>query len=192
MKQPRIKEKVSLITIKKASLLFIGLLFVSISVAGTLPYQKVLAGGDSRIGNCTAAPDERSKNECLAQLEQGAIEACRGDADQEGCKNRWKTGSANAATPQYMEDGDCKDPNVSASNCGIIGYLVIFINVLSALAGIVIIGSIVYAGILYSASGSDPQKVSAAKDRIRNAFIALIVFIFGYAILNYLVPGGVL
>lgn len=81
---------------------------------------------------------------------------------------------------------------VDSSNCGILRYLVIFINVLSALAGIAIVGSIIYGGIQYSMAGSDPQKVSEAKGRIRNAIIALMFFLFMYALLNYLVPGGVL
>ena len=92
-------------------------------------------------------------------------------------------------------NNDC-DPEGSAQinkeNCGIIKYLVMFINVLSAIAGIVIVGSIVAAGIQYSSGGSEPHKISAAKNRIRNAIIALLFFLFGYALLNYLIPGGVL
>lgn len=95
-------------------------------------------------------------------------------------------------TPAYKSN-DCNDSGgVNSENCGIIAYIVIFINVLSVLAGIIITASIAYGGIQYSMSGSDPQKVSAAKERIRNAIIALVLFIFGYALLNYLVPGGVL
>ncbi len=86
---------------------------------------------------------------------------------------------------------DCTE-GTDAENCGITRYIVLVINVLSALAGIVIAGSIAYGGIQYSMSGSDPQRVSEAKDRIRNAVIALVFFIFGYAFLNYLIPGGVL
>jgi hypothetical protein len=98
------------------------------------------------------------------------------------------------AAPKYVE-GDCQTgPNESLNegNCGIIRYLVIIINLLSALVGVVIVGSIIWAGIQYSMAGSDPQKVSAAKDRIRNALIALFFFLFMYGLLNYLVPGGVL
>lgn len=94
-----------------------------------------------------------------------------------------------AAEPEYKAN-DCE--TVDKDNCGIIEYLVIFINVLSALAGVVIAASIAYGGIQYSMAGSDPQKVSAAKARIRNAIIALLFFIFGYGFLNFLVPGGLL
>ncbi|MDQ3123966.1 MAG: hypothetical protein M3Q14_04780 [bacterium] len=83
---------------------------------------------------------------------------------------------------------DESDPN----HCGILDYLVLFINVLSGIVGVVVVGSIIVSGIQYSSAGSDPQKISAAKDRIRNAIIALAFFIFMYALLNYLVPGGVI
>ncbi len=93
---------------------------------------------------------------------------------------------------QKLVKSDCKDAEVNQENCGIIRYLVLFINILSALVGVVVVGSIIYGGIQYSTAGSDPQKVSAAKSRIRNAIIALVFFIFTYSLLNYLVPGGVL
>ncbi len=65
------------------------------------------------------------------------------------------------------------------------------INALSALVGIVIVISIIMGGIQYAASGGDPQKVSAGKERILNAIVAFFVFIFLYAFLQYIVPGGV-
>jgi hypothetical protein len=79
---------------------------------------------------------------------------------------------------------------LNSSNCGIIHYIVVFTNALSALVGIVVVGSIIMAGIQYSAAGSDASKVSAAKNRIRNAIMALLLFIFMYAILQWIIPGG--
>lgn len=94
--------------------------------------------------------------------------------------------------PYYIRN-DCQETNsLNENNCGIVKYLVLIINLLSGVVGIVVAASIIVGGIQYSAAGGDPQKVSAAKNRIRNAIIALVFFIFGYALLNYLVPGGVL
>lgn len=87
---------------------------------------------------------------------------------------------------------DCNESaNLNASNCGIIKYLETFINALSALVGVVVVGSLIYGGIQYSSAGSDPQKVSAAKKRILNSIFAFVAFLFTYALLQYLVPGGV-
>jgi hypothetical protein len=79
----------------------------------------------------------------------------------------------------------------SVDHCGIIDYLQIFINTLSALVGVVIVVMIIIGGIQYSASGDDPQKVQAAKSKITNALLALFVFVFMFAILQFLVPGGI-
>jgi hypothetical protein len=64
------------------------------------------------------------------------------------------------------------------------------IRFLSAGVGLVIIASLIVAGIQYSASRGDPQATAQAVKRIRSAVTALIIFIFGYAILNYLIPAG--
>ena len=66
------------------------------------------------------------------------------------------------------------------------------IRFLSAGVGLVIVGSIVVAGIQYSASGGDPQAAAKAKSRISSTLIALLIFIFSYAFLNYIIPGGFL
>ncbi len=66
------------------------------------------------------------------------------------------------------------------------------IRVLSDGVGLVIVGSIVYGGIQYSASRGDPQAAAQAITRLRSTLVALLIFIFGYAILNYIIPTGFL
>lgn len=66
------------------------------------------------------------------------------------------------------------------------------IRLLSDGVGIVIVLSVVIAGIQYTTSADNPRSVEAAKARLRSAVLALAVFIFAYALLNYLVPGGFL
>lgn len=75
---------------------------------------------------------------------------------------------------------------------GILDMLFAFIRFLSAGVGLIIAGSLVFAGIQYATSQGDPQGTAAAKDRIQNSILALFMFIFAYAILNYVVPGAVL
>lgn len=86
---------------------------------------------------------------------------------------------------------DCTNSqNLDRGNCKIIDYLVIVINALSALVGIVVVIMIVVGGIQYSAARDNPQAVQAAKTRITNAILALVVYVFFYGFLNYLIPGG--
>lgn len=81
---------------------------------------------------------------------------------------------------------------LNKDNCQIVNWLLVFINVLSGLVGIVIVIMITISGIQYSAAGDNPQTAAAAKKHLMNAVVALILFIFGVAALQYLVPGGVL
>jgi hypothetical protein len=62
------------------------------------------------------------------------------------------------------------------------------IRFLSAGVGIIVIGSVVVGGMQYIGSRGDPQATGQAIGRIRSSIIALIIFIFAYAILNYLIP----
>lgn len=94
-------------------------------------------------------------------------------------------------------DGSCADASncdVScndAENCNLITkYVNPFIIFLSASVGLAVVIGIIWGAILYSTSAGDPQKVAQAKDKIRNALIALIAFIFLFAFLQWLLPGG--
>lgn len=66
------------------------------------------------------------------------------------------------------------------------------IRLLSDGVGLVVVGSIIVGGIQYTASAGDPGATSRAVGRIRESLIALLIFIFGYAILNFVIPAGFL
>ncbi len=66
------------------------------------------------------------------------------------------------------------------------------IHFLSNGVGLVLIGSLVYAGVQYTLSRGDPQATAAAINRIRSTIQALLIFILAYALLNYLIPGRIL
>jgi hypothetical protein len=85
-----------------------------------------------------------------------------------------------------------KDALPDSENCIIIKYVQIFINILSGLVGVAVIGSLIVGGIQYSASAGDPQAVAAARKRISNALFALLAFALMYGFLQWIVPGGVL
>lgn len=73
----------------------------------------------------------------------------------------------------------------------IFGYLQTAVNLLTALAGLAITGSVIFAGIQYSAAGGNPQATSKAKTRIINSFVALLALVFLFAFFQWLVPGGI-
>ena len=74
----------------------------------------------------------------------------------------------------------------------IITYLKSIINFLAIGVGLVTAISIVIGGFQFMSSRDNPQSIQAAQKRIWNGVIALLLFIFMYAILNFLVPGGLI
>ena len=62
---------------------------------------------------------------------------------------------------------------------------------LSVGAGVIIIGMLIAGGIQYIAAGDNSSATADAKKRIINAFIALAIFLFAFAFLQWLIPGGI-
>ncbi len=90
------------------------------------------------------------------------------------------------AKPLSKQSGVC-----DSGGCDLIAlYVNPFISLLSIIVGLVAAISLVLGGIQYITSTGDPQKTGAAKDRISKTILALIVFGFLYAFLNFLIPGG--
>jgi Type IV secretion system pilin len=111
----------------------------------------------------------------------------------------YKFSTSNVKTSYHCGDKDHGGPVKVSINIGcegkgnpILDMLFAFIRFLSYGAGLVIIGSLIWAGIQYTASRGDPQTTAAAKGRIDSAIIALLIFIFAYALLDYVIPGAVL
>lgn len=95
---------------------------------------------------------------------------------------------------EYKE-GDCNPSSaqdLSSSNCEVIKIIVLITNVISGLAATVIVAMIVLGGIQYSMAGAEAAKVQAAKQKITNALLALMLLIFGFSIIQWLVPGGLI
>ncbi len=126
------------------------------------------------------------------------------------CSSRPEFGAANASTPGGPSasapgpnsptgggvalKADCKPPagtSLNKDNCGIVGYIVLFTRTLAAIVGVVIVIMIAVGGLQFSMARDDPQAVAGAKNRIRNAVFALLAYLFGFAFLQWLVPGGI-
>lgn len=72
----------------------------------------------------------------------------------------------------------------------IIDAVFAIIRFLSLGVGLIIVGSITFAGIQYTASRGDPKATADAIGRIRSNVIAFLIFIFAFAILNFVIPEG--
>jgi hypothetical protein len=89
--------------------------------------------------------------------------------------------SCQTATP----DAYCK-----GNHSSVLDLVFALIRFLTDGAGLIIVLGFIIAGIQFTLSRGDPQLRAKAIGRIANVVIALFLFIFAYALLNYVIPNG--
>lgn len=92
--------------------------------------------------------------------------------------------------------GDTKTQLIGCSGetgVGSINSLIsLAVTIMTVLIGIVATGGIAYAAILYASARDDQSQTSQAITIIRNIVIGLLLYGFTIAIINWLIPGGVI
>jgi hypothetical protein len=147
---------------------------------------------EPELSDCSGLPDaifpggapEDDKCYTVTGLLPGA------NVTEDSCADRKFIGET-----EYRVVNDCRPPagvQLDRSNCQILDYLLTFINVLSGIVGVIVTLMIAYGGIRYSMAKDNPQEAAAAKEHIKNAVLALVIYLFMFAFLQWLVPGGVL
>jgi hypothetical protein len=66
------------------------------------------------------------------------------------------------------------------------------IKFFSAIVGLAVVGGIMYGGFLYATANGSSSKTQQGIAVIVNAVIGLLVYIFLFALTNFLVPGGII
>ena len=111
---------------------------------------------------------------------------------------QYQCGSKSLAVPTAIDFGcygDACVQNASTAYCSqshsaIIDFVYAIIRFLTDGVGLVVIASLIIAGIQYITSSGNPDATRKAMARIQSSVIALLLFIFAYAILNYIIPAG--
>ena len=84
----------------------------------------------------------------------------------------------------------CADANGQELN-PIFGLLILVLNILTGGIGIVAVGGLVYASILYASARDNAGQVSKAKELILNIVIGLVAYALMFSFLQFIIPGGV-
>lgn len=162
---------------------------LSLSLAMTVAPARVSA--ETRLEACSKLHGWEVST-CQDNLDRNAWNACVGSDNPGKCAEDYRNAPADQEDP-LDGYGDCRSSStLDESNCGIIKHLNVLIRILAATVGIVITVMIVWGGIQYTISRDNPQQTAAAKAHIQNALLALVVYIFSIALLNWLIPGGIL
>jgi hypothetical protein len=104
---------------------------------------------------------------------------------QKQCEKGWNL------SKQGVVSGEDLAIKCGKKNCDFVGkYINPAIELFSLIFGLVAVISLILGGIQYSTSEGDPQKAAAAKKRIFNTVLAVVAYLFLYAFLQFLVPGG--
>lgn len=85
----------------------------------------------------------------------------------------------------------CKSANGCLKDSKLVGDIRAIVNALAAGVGVVVVGTIIVAGVQYIIAGDNPSGVEQAKKRIMNGLMALAAFFLTYAFLQWIIPGGI-
>jgi hypothetical protein len=114
-----------------------------------------------------------------------------------GTTQQSTSGSTSAGATSQNKCGTTKTQLLSCGNAqtgvGTINSLIsTAITVLSVMIGTVAVGGLAYGAILYASARDDQSQVTNARTIIRNIIIGLVLYVFSIALVNWLVPGGVI
>lgn len=163
---------------------------------------------DEQADECPSSPDSQGSNGTTPANNDSTGFGCSSGSTAEECEQISPGGSINTSDGsdgkqcgKQADDGSgsevilsinvgCRGESWPTPINPIVDMAFAFIRFLSAGVGLVIIASVIWAGIQYSVSRGNPQTTEAAINRITNTFFALMLYIFIFAIANFLVPGG--
>lgn len=100
------------------------------------------------------------------------------------------------AATQKEGTASCGEVDTIVISCddntnGVWGILLLVIGILSAGVGLVAVGAVVYAAIMWTTAEDKQDQINKAKSILTNAIIGIVTFALMWAGLQFLVPGGV-
>lgn len=84
------------------------------------------------------------------------------------------------------------DPGTKTGIGAISDLIRMAISVLTVLIGVVAVGGIAFAAITYATARDNQSQIGQAQTLLRNIVIGLVLYGFTIAIINWLIPGGVI
>ncbi len=82
------------------------------------------------------------------------------------------------------------ETNILPKNLDIDGILKLILNILVYGIGVAAVVGVVVAGIMYLTARDSEAQVAAAKKRLYEVVIGLVLWVAMWSLLNWLIPGG--
>lgn len=145
----------------------------------------------------TACENGYNNTKQCQSLSGKAQQACNAGRDQ-AVRDGADVGTG-TNDPQAGGKGKCGGAKTELVNCeeeaglGAIASIIrTAIIIVTTIIGIVAVGGITYAAILYASARDNQGQVQQAIDIIRNVIIGIVMYGLSVAIINWLIPGGVI
>ncbi len=149
------------------------------------------SSGGSSSSSTTPSGGTKKKNDKQKELSEKDLQVTMPDKAKSGngyvCGNSKKDKDGTVKT--YINLG-CKGDAYEGPGGAIGDMAFAIIRFLSIGVGVVIAVSIIISGIQYSTSEGNPETTMQAKSRIQWSIISLVIYVFIFAIANFLIPGG--
>lgn len=160
----------------------------------------------SALATCArAVPNPIEKDDCYVVLNDGTWyrllksfgdDCSFVDTDQECAQEKyiefarsksWYVEPRNSAGGGTLAGGGRNTP---AQDTPFVKRVAIYIDWITIGIGVLAVFGFILAGIQYSAAGDNSSAVAEAKKRMSNIVIAIVLYVFMFALLQWLVPGG--
>lgn len=150
------------------------------------------AGGNAKDTSTAKSAGADSKKNSSATAGEGFSGIERIDVNCPGGGNLIASDTGECIDPAMVECAPQNGDVTVSSKCNLFTkYINPIIKFLSALVSLAVVIGIIMGAIQHATSAGDSQKSANGKRKIQQALIALLVFIFLNAALQWLIPGGV-
>jgi hypothetical protein len=112
--------------------------------------------------------------------------------DEQSCARKLEKDKCAEAAFGPLKDLTCNDPDGGLEGNSIVKMLKLAVKVIAVGVGIIITGVLATAGIQYAAARGNPQAISGAKNKILAALGGLAIYLLFAALVNFLIPGGII
>lgn len=145
--------------------------------------------GNNYCSDLNKSVSDNVRNACQDGAKKGAND--RKSEDNNGTPaNESPTSGSNDCGGVDTAIIKCDSTGTGLESNAVWKLLIIAINILSAGVGILAVGGIIYASILYTTAEDKQDQINKAKDIIQNVVIGLVAYALMWAGLNFLIPGG--
>lgn len=177
----------------------LGLLFIAASfLTGFIPTSQAFAQTQAEAIQCYRDNNGKARNELLTD---GACKVDNGGncayIDGVGVACSTRPGTAPTSVSEALNDPEkCVKRADLSFDWGVdcvstAGLINVIFNILAGLVGVAVVAGITWGGMLYTTSNGNAAKAQQGITVIVNSVIGLLLFIFLFAITNFLVPGGI-